>query len=108
LAVWIFIAVLVFAAVLIRKKVKRGKQVGSQEFLGKLLDRRKQITVLRLNMRKRLINSSGIPAGQEVQVVLVDTGIFTTKVVPHDRYFAVKTTVGPDVAEQACAYSFCR
>ncbi|MDR1230119.1 MAG: PilZ domain-containing protein [Spirochaetaceae bacterium] len=69
------------------------KDADNQEFLGKLLDRRKQLTVQRLNMRKKLINSGGIPVGQEVKVVLVDRGIFTTTVMPHDFYFAVLSPV---------------
>lgn len=69
------------------------KDADSQEFLGKLLDYRKQITVQRLNMRKRLFSSNEIRAGQEVQVVLADMGIFTTRVVHHDLYFAVLSPV---------------
>jgi hypothetical protein len=72
---------------------EREKDAAGQEFLGKLLDLRKQITVQKLKARKRLSNSREVPAGQEVQVVLADVGIFTTKVIHDSFYFAVLSPI---------------
>jgi c-di-GMP-binding flagellar brake protein YcgR len=69
------------------------KDPDSQEFLGKLLDLRKQITVLKLNARKKLSSSREIKSGQEVQVVLAGEGIFATKVSSHDLYFAILSPI---------------
>jgi hypothetical protein len=69
------------------------KNSDSQEFLGKLLDLRKQITVQKLNARKKLSHSKEITAGQEVQVILSGVGVFTTKVMPHDVYFSVLSPI---------------
>ncbi|MDR1470299.1 MAG: PilZ domain-containing protein [Spirochaetaceae bacterium] len=67
----------------------KDKLPASHAFLGKLLERRKQVTIQKMNARKILSSSKEIPAGQNVQVVLAGVGIFTTQVVPHNSYFAI-------------------
>jgi c-di-GMP-binding flagellar brake protein YcgR len=78
--------------------VGKEKDPDGQEFLGKLLDLRKQITVLKLNARKKLSSSREITSGQEVQVVLAGEGIFATKVSSHDLYFAVLSPIVFDLS----------
>jgi c-di-GMP-binding flagellar brake protein YcgR len=61
----------------------------SQALLGKLLERRKRLTIQKINMRKPLSTSREIPAGKDVRVVLAEVGIFTTQVQAYDGYFAI-------------------
>jgi hypothetical protein len=77
----------------IQNNVLSGKDSGGQEFLGKLLDHRKLLTVQKINARKSLTRSKEILPGQDVQVVLALVGIFTTKVISHDLYFAVLSPI---------------
>lgn len=79
---------------------KTGKETDteSQKFLGKLLDYRKQLTIRKLNMRKKLSSSREIPAGQEVQAILADIGIFRTKVTAHSSYFALLSPIVHDLS----------
>jgi hypothetical protein len=69
----------------------------TQVFLGKLLERRKRITIQKMNMRKILSSSKEIPAGQNVQVVLAGVGIFATQVVPHSSYFSILSPIVRDL-----------
>jgi hypothetical protein len=69
----------------------------TQEFLGKLLERRKRITIQKMNARKILSGSKEIPAGQNVQVVLAGVGIFTTQVVQNNSYFSIFSPIVRDL-----------
>jgi c-di-GMP-binding flagellar brake protein YcgR len=69
----------------------------AQKFLGKLLERRKRITIQKMNARKILSGTREIPAGQNVQVVLAGVGVFTTQVVPHSSYFAILSPIVRDL-----------
>jgi c-di-GMP-binding flagellar brake protein YcgR len=69
----------------------------AQEFVGKLLDRRKRITIQKMNARQILSGSREIPAGQSVQVVLTGVGIITTQVVPHSSYFSILSPIVRDL-----------
>lgn len=75
----------------------KDKDPACQEFLGKLLDRRKRITIQKMNVRKILSSSKEIPAGQNVQVVLAGVGIFTTQVVSHSSSFSILSPIVRDL-----------
>jgi c-di-GMP-binding flagellar brake protein YcgR len=77
--------------------LEKNKYPAAQEFLGKLLERRKRITIQKINARKILSGSREIPSGQNVQVVLAGVGVFTTQVVPHSSYFAILSPIVRDL-----------
>jgi c-di-GMP-binding flagellar brake protein YcgR len=75
----------------------KSKDPAAQEFLGKLLERRKRITIQKMSVRNVLSGSKEIPAGQNVQVVLAGIGIFTTQVTPHSSYFSIFSPIVRDL-----------
>jgi c-di-GMP-binding flagellar brake protein YcgR len=75
----------------------KSKDAAAQEFLGKLLEHRKRITIQKMSVRNSLSGSKEIPAGQNVQVVLAGMGIFTTQVTPHISYFSIFSPIVRDL-----------
>jgi hypothetical protein len=71
-----------------------------QEFLGKLLDRRKQITLEKLNARRRLADTKDIAAGQEVHIILPDIGVFSSHIVGNGDHLTVRLPLIADLPAQ--------
>jgi hypothetical protein len=72
---------------------KKDKIPANQDFLGKLLLRRKQLTIQKINNSKHLSDTKEIPSGQPVKVVLTGLGIFTTHITDNSADFSVLSPI---------------
>jgi hypothetical protein len=73
------------------------KDSAGQEFVGKMMEHRKRLTNEKLSAQPGLTDSRGIPVGQNVQVVLANMGVFSTRVQATGQNLAILSPIIMDL-----------